>query len=71
MPPLPPFPPFYHGAVFGKPQASDVPQDSNSALNKFQAENAALRMALYESVKHDMVVKVIVILAWGPAVQKK
>ncbi|CAM9550920.1 unnamed protein product [Ascophyllum nodosum] len=37
--------------------AAEVPPENSLALSKFQAENAALRMALYESVKHDMAAK--------------
>lgn len=39
-------------------QAADVPPENNATLSKFQAENAALRLALYETVKKDMAVKV-------------
>ena len=39
-------------------KAAEVPPENSLALSKFQAENAALRMALYESVKHDMAAKV-------------
>lgn len=40
------------------PKATEVPPENSLALSKYQAENAALRMALYEAVKHDMVLKV-------------
>lgn len=39
-------------------QAADVPPENSAALSKFQAENAALRLALYETVKKDMAGKV-------------
>lgn len=35
-----------------------MPPENNVALSKFQAENAALRLALYETVKQDMARKV-------------
>ena len=39
-------------------QATEVAPDGTLALSKSQAENAALRMALYETVKNDMTIKV-------------
>lgn len=46
---------------FDRHQAADVPPDSNVTLSKVQAENAALRLALYETVKQDMALKVMLL----------